>query len=563
VHSSGIRTILAKPMMQGAWLLVMSAVPVSTECPPPGFTSVSGFNLDTFISRPWYAQQQMAVAYQRPENFYCVSARYEKRSTPGLLGYDINVYNQAQNAQGDFQNEDNSTLCADVVNEDKGQLRVAPCFLPPVLGGAYWVLEFDDEVGYAIISGGPPTIETGNGCRTARGVNNAGLWLFTREQQRNEELVQKMRTDTAAKGFDLSVLSDVDQSVCTGAPVEPDTTAPPEPMTSTTQEMVTTVNPTTTMTSTTQEMVTTVNPEQCKENAQTTFETSDTNSDGSLDKEEFTLMIEELNVGWDAEQSEAMFAEIDVSPKDNQISFEEWLSLSCEIAPPTTGQTTTRFNATTNLQPCATTPPNPCNPTTTTEAPKRWQELAKVLIPLLLAWIKLHPKTTTTPATLPPTSLTQGAQSTTTQPIVVTTTEESSSGESSSDLWWLWMLLGLLALCCLLMCLAGVLGGVFAACWPKTSKSKKRSVDRHESYDEYEIHPIIADQSLPEVPLLAPPPMASPTMVETVQMVPQAVPVASPMTMSTMAAPMVTTSMMQVPAATSQYLPVGMPMGIR
>merc|ERR1740122_600846 len=171
---------------------------------------------------------------------------------PSIWGYDISVNNQAEKAQGDQQNDNGQVLCADVVDENKGQLRVAPCAVPASFAGAYWVLEFNDELGYAIISGGPPTIDTGNGCRTGTGTNNAGLWLFTREQQRNEELVQKMRTDTAAKGFDLSVLSDVDQSVCTGAPVEPDTTAPPEPMTSTTQEMVTTVNPTTTMTSTTQ-----------------------------------------------------------------------------------------------------------------------------------------------------------------------------------------------------------------------------------------------------------------------------------------------------------------------
>jgi len=200
--------------VHGGRLLFLFFVPVSAQCPPPGFTSVNGFNLNQYIAKPWYIQQQMPVQYQQPDNFYCVTARYELRTTPSIWGYDINVYNQAENAQGDQQNNNGQVLCADVVDEEKGQLRVAPCAVPSSLAGAYWILEFNDELGYAIVSGGPPTIDTGNGCRTGTGTNNAGLWLFTRAQQRNEAIVQRMRDETAAKGFDLSVLQDVDQSVC-------------------------------------------------------------------------------------------------------------------------------------------------------------------------------------------------------------------------------------------------------------------------------------------------------------------------------------------------------------
>merc|ERR550525_1135004 len=102
-----------------------------------------------------------------------------------------------------------------------------------------------------------------------------------------------------------------------------------------------------------------------------------------------------------------MFVELDAAPQDGKVSFEEWVSFSCGTIPVTTSQQP--GNGTT-MQPCATTGPNPCNPTTSTEKPRHWKDLLKVLVPLLLAWIKLHPKTTTTPATMPPSTTTQQAQ---------------------------------------------------------------------------------------------------------------------------------------------------------
>ncbi|CAE7270952.1 unnamed protein product [Symbiodinium necroappetens] len=49
---------------------------------------------------------------------------------------------------------------------------------------------------------------------TGSGTNGSGLWIFTRDQKRDEALVQKVRAIAAQKGFDLSVLNDVDQSAC-------------------------------------------------------------------------------------------------------------------------------------------------------------------------------------------------------------------------------------------------------------------------------------------------------------------------------------------------------------
>jgi len=113
--------------------------------------------------------------------------------------------------------ESGSVLCAKVIDKMTGKLGVAPCFMPNGIAGPYWVIAYSDSEGYALISGGPPFKSASGGCQTGEGVNGAGLWIFTRRQQRDEALVQKVRKIAASKGFDLSVLNDIGQSECTGA----------------------------------------------------------------------------------------------------------------------------------------------------------------------------------------------------------------------------------------------------------------------------------------------------------------------------------------------------------
>lgn len=78
----------------------------------------------------------------------------------------------------------------------------------------------DDEVGegydWAIVSGGQPTIESGDDgkCRTGDGVNNSGLWLFTREPVASEDTIAQIRQVLEEKGFDTSVLKPVKQAGC-------------------------------------------------------------------------------------------------------------------------------------------------------------------------------------------------------------------------------------------------------------------------------------------------------------------------------------------------------------
>jgi lipocalin len=204
--------------MAGRLFLVASAA--TAMCPPTGFETVENFNITDFISGKWYIQQEMPTQYLPVSQNFCIEADYALKGR-NVFGWDIQVHNFAQEKDGTIH-DSGTFLCAKVVNKARGQLKVGPCFLPPWLlgsSGAYWVMAFDSVKGYALISGGAPKVEAEGGCRTGSGTNDAGLWIFTRARQRNEAVLAEVRSIAAAKGFDLSVLNDVDQTNCTAASV--------------------------------------------------------------------------------------------------------------------------------------------------------------------------------------------------------------------------------------------------------------------------------------------------------------------------------------------------------
>lgn len=190
--------------------------PQSPSCPPQNFSSVTNFDLETFIHSRWHIQQQMPTTYLPATENRCVYAEYKLAAKKSFWGYDVEVHNHAEDVQAPHKVHDSGSLiCAKIVDRMAGKLEVAPCFLPKFLSGAYWVIDYSEQEGYALISGGAPSHSFTGGCRTGTGVNGAGLWIFTRQQQRDEALVQKVRGIASSKGFDLSVLNDVDQTKCT------------------------------------------------------------------------------------------------------------------------------------------------------------------------------------------------------------------------------------------------------------------------------------------------------------------------------------------------------------
>jgi len=185
------------------------------ECPPKDFSTVSNLDFQSFIANRWYIQQQMPTAYLPKSQNRCVYAEYKQLAKNTFWGYGVQVHNHAEDVASPHKVHDSGDIiCAKVVDESAGKLEVAPCFLPSVLSGPYWVVDFNDEEGYTLISGGAPTKSAAGGCQTGSGTNNAGLWIFTRQQKRDEALVQKVRGIAAQKGFDLSVLNDVDHIGC-------------------------------------------------------------------------------------------------------------------------------------------------------------------------------------------------------------------------------------------------------------------------------------------------------------------------------------------------------------
>jgi len=177
-----------------------------------------GFNLTAYMGT-WYAQQQMPTAYLPESANNCVSATYRLLTRPTFpWRYTVGIRNLAVEDDGRVRDSGDLLAAYQRCPLDAAKLAVAPKFLPRFLAGDYWVLAFNEAKGYALVSGGQPTIKTPDGCKTGGGVNQAGLWIFTRQQHRNEAIVLEVRAIAKEQGFDLSVLNNVDQTNCKAIP---------------------------------------------------------------------------------------------------------------------------------------------------------------------------------------------------------------------------------------------------------------------------------------------------------------------------------------------------------
>jgi len=200
-----------------------SSTPTTTTCPPANFATAADLNLDAYIARKWYVHEQAATTYLPPERNYCVTAQYRRLESPTFWGYTLEVVNRARDG-GPRGPEVGGTIYAAPASKDgpSSRLEVAPGFLPRFLAGPYWILAFDAYEGqeYALVIGGAPTVpsDTGSGlCRTPNRwiTSSGGLWIFTGEAERNEELVKFVRTRAEAEfGLDASVLNRVSHEGC-------------------------------------------------------------------------------------------------------------------------------------------------------------------------------------------------------------------------------------------------------------------------------------------------------------------------------------------------------------
>jgi len=168
-----------------------------------------------YASAPWYVHKQAVTSYSPIEWNYCTKATYRvRRRETFLWGYTIDVDNYAEDINGTVFG---GPLCAavdDGEEEDSSKLAVAPCFLPKLFTGPYWVVHYNELEGYALISGGQPTRETENGCTAGSRTLNSGLWIFLRTPERDNEKIAIVEQLAIDAGFDISVLNNVVHEDC-------------------------------------------------------------------------------------------------------------------------------------------------------------------------------------------------------------------------------------------------------------------------------------------------------------------------------------------------------------
>ena len=195
--------------------------PSQATCPT--LPVLTDFNLTSYISAPWYIQYQQPTPYLQVSDNYCVRASYQlsKRHVPGFHGTVLDVANYANHdrVNGHSVSSRNTTLCARLPDPHQpSHSLVAPCWLPNLLGGDYWVVAAGPEptnYTWAVVSGGPLTQQYADGCTTPTDrVNGGGFWIFTRDPVPDQALVAQVLAQAQQLGFTLDLLHPVTQVGC-------------------------------------------------------------------------------------------------------------------------------------------------------------------------------------------------------------------------------------------------------------------------------------------------------------------------------------------------------------
>jgi len=225
-RSCGLFTLfLLRHRASAAWLRSGGS-----KCDSP-VEPIRGLDLEEYARASWYIHQQQENTYQPKEDLYCVAATYDPDQefkdlyVPFFNGPTIGVYNYANRGKvnGDpVGSPQGQVLCARELDEDlPSSLLVAPCFLPNLFAGPYWVIAVGESPGspegpgggyeWAVVSAGPPTeaSEDGETCTTKN-----GLWIFSRYQDMPSADLEAARKALTDLGFDLSKLLDVPQEGC-------------------------------------------------------------------------------------------------------------------------------------------------------------------------------------------------------------------------------------------------------------------------------------------------------------------------------------------------------------
>ena len=193
-------------------------------CPKVDLQTSPNVNLTEYIRATWYVQQQQVNGYQPVSDLYCVAATYDINNSvkvPLFKGKVISVYNYANRdkVNGLALGNNSTFLCAREANQSHPEkLSVAPCFLPNLFAGPYWILAAGPSPSnytWAVVIGGQPSVKINNTCTTKEtGINNSGLWIFTREKIVQQGNINYIRSIIEKKNISTLKLINVTHQNC-------------------------------------------------------------------------------------------------------------------------------------------------------------------------------------------------------------------------------------------------------------------------------------------------------------------------------------------------------------
>ena len=219
-------------------LAVLLTVQTSVAC--PSLDVQADFNLTEYLRATWYVQQQQKNGYQPASSLNCVVATYNEtfhgkhENVPFFSGEVFTVYNDCRSGSKagpvcnnftspNFKPSFGVPLCGRVPKaSEPAKVTVAPCKLPNLLSGDYWVAAAGpkpDDYKYAVIVAGQPTVENSDGCTTPDTCSSpadfrCGLWLFTREPEPPRSVVADLMAAVKAKGISTQSLIAVNHTGC-------------------------------------------------------------------------------------------------------------------------------------------------------------------------------------------------------------------------------------------------------------------------------------------------------------------------------------------------------------
>jgi hypothetical protein len=219
-------------------LFAFLVIPASATCPT--LQAQQNFNVTEWIRASWYIQKQQVNGYQQEDSLYCVVATYNEtfrgtpRTVPFFGGQVLTVYNDCNVGKTNGPTSNNfsdpsfkpgfgAPLCGRLNNkEDPAKIVVAPCALPNVLAGNYWVVEAGptpDNYEYGIIIAGQPTVENADGCTTPStctgpAQTGCGLWVVTRKTIATADQLSELDGILHKKGISTQDLKYIDHTGC-------------------------------------------------------------------------------------------------------------------------------------------------------------------------------------------------------------------------------------------------------------------------------------------------------------------------------------------------------------